>query len=101
MSTKFLNEREKKNFREVIKFGKRRDTSVPCRTVDVKKQQQGRLGGTAVKRLPLAQGVILAVWDRAPHQALHYEPASSSPTPPASSSPTPPACVPSLAGSVT
>ena len=30
----------------------------------------GRLGGTAVKRLPSAQGVIPALWDRAPHQAL-------------------------------
>uniref|UniRef100_G1MJL8 Histone H2B n=1 Tax=Ailuropoda melanoleuca TaxID=9646 RepID=G1MJL8_AILME len=29
----------------------------------------GRLGGTAVKRLPSAQGVILALWDRAPRQA--------------------------------
>ena len=31
---------------------------------------EGRLGGTAVKRLPSAQGVILALWDRAPHGAL-------------------------------
>uniref|UniRef100_A0A452SBU3 Clarin 3 n=1 Tax=Ursus americanus TaxID=9643 RepID=A0A452SBU3_URSAM len=30
---------------------------------------EGRLGGTAVERLPLAQGVIPALWDRAPHQA--------------------------------
>ena len=30
---------------------------------------RGRLGGTAVKRLPSAQGVIPALWDRAPHQA--------------------------------
>ena len=30
---------------------------------------QGRLGGTVVKRLPSAQGMILAFWDRAPHQA--------------------------------
>ena len=29
----------------------------------------GRLGGTAVKHLPSAQGVIPALWDRAPHQA--------------------------------
>ena len=28
----------------------------------------GRLGGTAVKRLPSAQGVIPALWDRAPRQ---------------------------------
>ena len=50
----------------------------------------GRLGGTVVGHLPSAQGVILALWDRAPHQAPPYEPASSSPTPPA--------CVPSLGG---
>ena len=31
---------------------------------------QGHLGGTAVKRLPSAQGVISALWDRAPHRAL-------------------------------
>ena len=30
---------------------------------------QGRLGGTAVKHLPPAQGVIPALWGRAPHQA--------------------------------
>ena len=29
----------------------------------------GRLGGTAVKHLPSAQGVIPALWDRAPYQA--------------------------------
>ena len=29
----------------------------------------GRLGGTAVERLPSAQGVIPELWDRAPHQA--------------------------------
>ena len=34
-----------------------------------KSMSQGRLGGTAVKRLPSAQGVIPALWDRAPHQA--------------------------------
>ena len=33
------------------------------------KDGQGRLGGTAVKRLPSAQGVIPALWDRAPRQA--------------------------------
>ena len=36
---------------------------------DKKQRKQGRLGGTAVKRLPSAQGVIPALWDRAPHQA--------------------------------
>ena len=30
---------------------------------------KGRLGGTAVERLPSAQGMILALWDRAPYQA--------------------------------
>ena len=29
----------------------------------------GRLGGTAVRHLPSAQGVIPAFWDRTPHQA--------------------------------
>ena len=29
----------------------------------------GRLGGTAVERLPSAQGVIVVLWDRVPHQA--------------------------------
>ena len=29
----------------------------------------GRLGGSAVERLPLAQVVILGSWDRVPHQA--------------------------------
>ena len=36
------------------------------------------LGGSAVKRLPLAQGVILETRDRVPRQALHMEPASPS-----------------------
>ena len=31
--------------------------------------RSGALGGAAVKRLPSAQGVIPAFWDRAPHQA--------------------------------
>ena len=38
--------------------------------VSIKSTTQGRLGGTAVKRLPSARGVISALWDRAPHQAL-------------------------------
>ena len=33
----------------------------------------GRLGGLAVERLPLAQGVILESWDRVPHQAPYVE----------------------------
>ena len=34
-----------------------------------KSKIEGRLGGTAVKRLPSAQGVIPALRDRAPHRA--------------------------------
>ena len=34
---------------------------------------KGHLCGTAVERLPSAQGVILALWDRAPHQAPPLE----------------------------
>ena len=36
----------------------------------------GSLGGSAVKRLPLAQGVILETRDQVPHQAPCMEPAS-------------------------
>ena len=50
----------------------------------------GRLGGTVVKRLPSAQGVIPVLWIEPHISLLRWEPASSSPTPPA--------CVPSLAG---
>ena len=35
----------------------------------LKKKQQGSLGGAAVWRLPLAQGVILETRDRIPHRA--------------------------------
>ena len=35
-----------------------------------KTRDVGSLGGTAVERLRSAQGVIPALWDRAPHQAL-------------------------------
>ena len=39
----------------------------------------GSLGGTAVWRLPLAQGGILETWDRIPHRAPRcMEPASLS-----------------------
>ena len=38
----------------------------------------GSLGGAAVWRLPLAQGVILETWDRVPYQAPGMEPASPS-----------------------
>ena len=39
---------------------------------------KGRLGGSVVERLPLAQGVILESRDRVPHQAPGMEPASPS-----------------------
>ena len=38
----------------------------------------GCLGGSAVQRLPSAQGVILGSWDRVPHRAPCVEPASPS-----------------------
>ena len=50
--------------------------SLICRISEMKqisigglKERQGRLGGTAVRRLPSAQDVIPALWDRAPRQA--------------------------------
>ena len=42
------------------------------------KNFQGWLGGSAVRHLPLAQGVILGSQDRVPHQTPHMEPASPS-----------------------
>ena len=36
------------------------------------------LDGSAVKRLPLAQGVVLETWERVPHRAPCREPASPS-----------------------
>ena len=38
----------------------------------------GRLGGSAVECLPLAQGIALESQDQVPHQAPCVEPASSS-----------------------
>ena len=38
----------------------------------------GRLGGSAVERLPSTQGEILEFWDRVPHRAPCMEPASPS-----------------------
>ena len=38
----------------------------------------GRLGGSAVEHLPLAQGMILGSQNRVLHQAPHREPASPS-----------------------
>ena len=39
---------------------------------------QGRLGGSVVEHLPLAQGMILESQDRVPHRASCMEPASPS-----------------------
>ena len=39
---------------------------------------KGRLGGSVVERLPLAQGVILESQDQVRHQASCMEPASPS-----------------------
>ena len=38
----------------------------------------GCLGGSVVECLPLAQGVILELWNQVPHRAPCKEPASSS-----------------------
>ena len=38
----------------------------------------GRLGGSAVEHLPLAQGMILETQDQVPHRAPCVEPASPS-----------------------
>ena len=46
--------------------------------------KKGSLGGAAVWRLPLAQGMILETRDRVPHRAPCMEPASPSAGPPAS-----------------
>ena len=44
----------------------------------LKKKVSGSLGGSAVGRLPLAQGVILGSRDRVPHWSPCMEPASPS-----------------------
>ena len=41
---------------------------IACCSV-LKGDVQGRLGGSVVGRLPLAQGVVLETWDRLPHRA--------------------------------
>ena len=46
--------------------------------VSFKRMEQGSLGGSAVERLPSAQGVILESQDRVPHRAPCMEPASPS-----------------------
>ena len=53
----------------------------PCQDTcssSLKFQHEGLLGGSAVERLPSAQGVILETQDRVPHQAPCMEPASPS-----------------------
>ena len=40
--------------------------------------RRGSLGGSAVQRLPLAQGVILESQGQVPHRVLGMEPASPS-----------------------
>ena len=42
------------------------------------KQGRGRLGGSAVERLPSVQGLVLESQDRVPHQVPCMEPASPS-----------------------
>ena len=44
----------------------------------INNSNEGCLGGSAVERLPLAQGVILGSWDWVPHRAPHGEAASPS-----------------------
>ena len=39
---------------------------------------KGRLGGSAVERLPLAQGIIPGSWDQVPHRASCMQAASPS-----------------------
>ena len=51
---------------------------ISCGLVALESSMLGLLGGLAVERLPLAQGLILEYWDRVPHQALCMESASPS-----------------------
>ena len=50
--------------------------SVDC--VSLKCPYLGRLGGSGVERLPLAQVMIPGSWDRVPHRGPRREPASPS-----------------------
>ena len=51
----------------------------PCTKIDSKWMKDlGRLSGSAVECLPLAQSVILESWDRVPHPASCKKPASPS-----------------------
>ena len=45
--------------------------------LDIKKNNEGHLGGSVVERLPLAQVVIPGSWDQVPSGSL-WEPASPS-----------------------
>ena len=45
---------------------------------DKESDKQGRLGGSVVEHLPLAQGMIPGSRDGVLHQVPHWEPASSS-----------------------
>ena len=54
------------------------DGKGPTRAVFFKFPFQGRLGGSVVEHLPLAQVMIPRSWDRVLHQAPHEEPASPS-----------------------
>ena len=47
-----------------------------CPQVSLENASGGRLGGSAVEHLPLAQGMILDSWDRVPHRAPCMEPVS-------------------------
>ena len=44
----------------------------------ISKTKMGRLGGLAVEHLPLAQGMILELWDGVPYWVSCMEPASPS-----------------------
>ena len=44
----------------------------------IRDQYQGRLGGSVIEHLPLAQGMILWSWDQVPYWAPCMKPASPS-----------------------
>ena len=57
----------KKDLRNTLILAGKRKTGSECK--DLKSNGLGSLGGAAVWRLPLAQGVILETRDRVPHWA--------------------------------